>query len=113
MRSDRAYLEDIVEAIDCIEKYTAKGRDEFDSNELVQTWVVHHIQIVGEASSRITEELRLAHSQVPWGVIRAMRNVLVHFYFGIDVDEVWRTVEKDLPILKSQVSTILQTIDRA
>jgi uncharacterized protein with HEPN domain len=93
MRSDRAYLEDIVEAIDCIEKYTAKGRD--------------------EASSRITEELRLAHSQVPWGVIRAMRNVLVHFYFGIDVDEVWRTVEKDLPILKSQVSTILQTIDRA
>lgn len=113
MRSDRAYLEDIVEAIDCIERYTAKGRNEFDRNELVQTWVVHHIQIVGEAASRVTEELRLAHSQVPWGVIKAMRNVLVHFYFGIDVDEVWRTVEKDIPTLKAQVTAILQMLDRA
>lgn len=107
MRDDRAYLQDILDAIERIERYAGRGRGEFDASELIQTWVVHHIQIIGEAAGKISEELKQKHGHVPWAVIKAMRNVLVHFYFGIDLDKVWNTVEKDLPVLKAQVAAVL------
>lgn len=53
MRDDRGHLRDILEAIERIERHTAKGRDEFERDELIQTWVVHHIQIIGEAAGKL------------------------------------------------------------
>ncbi len=103
MRDDLAYLEDIVEAIERIEKYASRGRAVFDADELIQTWIVHHIQIIGEAAGRVSDRFKSRHTEVPWLIIKAMRNVLVHFYFGVDLDKVWRTVENDLPILKTQI----------
>lgn len=58
MRDDRERLRDILEAIERIERHTAKGRDEFERDELIQTWVVHHIQIIGEAARKLSEEVR-------------------------------------------------------
>ena len=88
MRDDRVYLLDILEAIERIEKYTAQGREAFEVNELIQTWVVHHIQIIGEATRKLSQDLRIHYSEVPWTQIMAMRNILVHDYFRIDLDEV-------------------------
>ncbi len=108
MRDDRERLRDILEAIERIERYTSKGREEFMQDELIQTWVVHHIQIIGEAARKLSEEARSEHDEVPWPAIIAMRNILVHDYFSVDIDEVWSTIERDLPPLKVEVSSILE-----
>jgi len=112
MRDDRAYLVDILEAIGRIEKYAAKGRSAFESDELIQNWFVHHIQIIGEAVGKISDALTARHPEVPWLVVKAMRNVLVHFYFGVDLNKVWNTVEKDIPVLKTQIESIAAELDR-
>lgn len=111
MRDDRERLRDILEAIERIERYTSKGREEFMQDELIQTWVVHHIQIMGEAARKLTEEVRAEYDEVPWPAIIAMRNILVHDYFSVDIDEVWSTIERDLPHLKAEVSSILDDME--
>jgi uncharacterized protein with HEPN domain len=107
LRRDRQRLEDILEAIERIEKYASGGRATFDRDELVQTWVLHHLQIIGEAVRGPSDEIRSAHSDIPWAQIAAMRNILVHDYFGIDLDEVWAAVVRDLPQLKAKIAAAL------
>ena len=107
MRDDRLRLLDIQEAIIHIEKYTAQGRAAFDQDELIQTWVVHHLQIIGEACRGISQSLRDQYPAIPWTKIVGMRNILVHIYFGIDEEIVWSVVENDLPDLKREVENIL------
>lgn len=110
MRSDRERLLDIAEAIDRIFKYAKHGRKEFEDQELVQTWVIHHIEIIGVAAGRVSHKLRIGHPEVPWAEIVAIRNVLAHDYFGIDIERVWMAVERDLPVLRSQVETLLDEL---
>jgi uncharacterized protein with HEPN domain len=108
MRDDRGRLEDILDAIKRIERYAKRGRPVFEEDELVHTWIIHHIQIIGEAASKLTPTFRKTQHQVPWPQIIKMRHVLVHDYLGIDLAEVWAVVERDLPALKKQVSDILK-----
>ena len=110
MRDDRERLLDLREAIERIEKYTAAGRPALERDELIQTWMIYHLQIIGEAARALSPELREQYSEVPWSHIIGMRNILAHRYFGIDVDIVWSAVEHDLPQLKSKVDLILQEI---
>jgi uncharacterized protein with HEPN domain len=98
---------DVLEAIEQIEKYAAGGRAEFDANELVRTWIVHHILIIGEASRGVSSDFRDRHPEIPWHEIVGMRNVLVHQYFGIDREIVWSVVAEKLPQLKQSVQAIL------
>ncbi|MBN1322420.1 MAG: DUF86 domain-containing protein [Methanotrichaceae archaeon] len=99
MRDPYERLMDILDAIDRIERYAARGRDALEIDELVQVWMVHHIQIIGEAAARLGRDFHEAYPEVPWAQIVAMRNILVHEYFGVDLDEVWQVIERDLPIL--------------
>ena len=108
MKDDRERLLDVLEAIERIERHASRGREEFERDELLQTWIVHHIQIIGEATRKVSDRLRAAHPGIPWPEIIAMRNVLVHDYFGVDVVEVWATVERDLPDLKQKIRMILE-----
>ena len=98
---------DIREAIENIQKYADHGKDAFSEDELIQTWVLHHIQILGEAAARISDEFQEHHPDIPWFKIVGMRNILVHDYFKIDVDAVWSVVENDLPKLYNQVKHLL------
>ena len=107
MRRDRQRLEDISEAIERIEKYSRAGRLAFDRDELVQTWVVHHLQIIGEAVRALSDETPDRRPEIPWAQIAGMRNILVHDYFGIDLNEVWTSVERDMPLLKAAVFELL------
>ncbi len=112
MTSDSDRLEDILEAIEQIEKYAIKGRNVFDSEELIQTWIIHHIQIIGEATRRLSEQIRSSYPDIPWSAIIGMRHILVHDYFGVDLEEVWSTAEKDIPNLKAKIKTILEDLER-
>lgn len=100
MRSDSERLKDILDAIEKIEKHTSKGREIFENDELIQIWVVHHLQIIGEASSNVSASIREKYMGIKWPEVIAMRNLLVHEYFGIDLNEIWATVINDLPMLK-------------
>ena len=68
-------------------------------------------KILGEAASRISEDLRKQHPEIPWGQMIGLRNNLVHGYFGIKSDLVWAVVERDLPPLKSQLQCILSDLE--
>jgi len=106
MKKDQARIQDIVDSIKKIERYASLGRAEFEKNELIQIWIIHYLQIIGEASRKISGELRNHTPEIPWQEIIAMRNILVHEYSGIDVDEVWSAVETDLPVLKEKIEKI-------
>jgi uncharacterized protein with HEPN domain len=110
MRDDRERILDMLEAIERIERYTEKGRDAFEGDELIQTWVVHHLEIIGEAASKLDQEFRDRYPDIPWPQIVAMRNVIAHEYFGIDLDEVWQVMEWDLSDLKQKLNRICQDL---
>jgi len=107
MRDDGERLLDIQEAIERIQKYAERGREAFERDELIQTWILHNLQILGEAARAISADFKQQHPEVSWQQIAGMRNILVHDYFGIDVSIVWEVVERDLPILKQQVLVML------
>ena len=93
MRDDRVRLADILEAIHRIEKYTTQGRDTFEKDELVQTWVVHHLMIIGEACRALSAEFRIAHPEDIWKQATGLRNIIVHQYFGTDLEIVCGVME--------------------
>jgi len=107
MRDDRERLLDIIEAIENVQKYASQGRDVFRNDELIQTWILHHIQILGEAAARLSNEFQEQHPDIPWFKIIGMRNILVHDYFGIDIEAVWSVVENDIPVLYNQIKRLL------
>lgn len=109
MRSDRAYLLDILEAIEHIERYRPTDRRLFDMDERTQVWMVNRLQIVGEASRKLTDPFRQRHPEIPWREIIGMRRILVHGYFEIDPDIVWEAIMTSVPKLRAQVEAILAT----
>jgi|SRR3989304_4939267 len=110
MREVGERLLDILEAIERIEKYTIRGRDAFEQDELIQTWIVHHLQIIGEAARALPDNFRDKYPDIPWSKIIGMRNILVHNYFGIDVDVVWAVIINELPDLKKNIMVIIQEV---
>jgi uncharacterized protein with HEPN domain len=111
VRDSYERLRDVQEAIIRILKYTSQGSDLFYHDELVQTWVIRHLEIIGEAVRAIPQDFRDLHPEIPWKQVNAIRNILVHLYFDINLDRVWTVVEHDLPDLKAAVDTILSERD--
>ena len=110
MRDSRVRLLDMLDAIERIERYAARGRRAFEDDELIQTWVIHHLQIVGEAAARLDRDFHAAHPDIPWAAIVAMRNILVHDYFGIDLEAIWSVIERDLPGLEAALRALLDAL---
>lgn len=113
MRRDLDRLRDVLDAIDAIERYTAAGRGRFDGDELVRTFCLHQIEVIGEAAARLSGDLPQRYPAVPWRDIVGMRNAIVHGYFQVDWEIVWRVIEHDLASLRRAVADILETEDKA
>ncbi len=90
-----------------------RGRQAFEADELIQSWIVRHLQIIGEAARALPEAVRAQAPAVPWAKIIGMRHILVHDYFGIDTAVVWEVVERDLPELRRQIEDLLATMREA
>ncbi|MBO1348119.1 MAG: DUF86 domain-containing protein [Hormoscilla sp. GUM202] len=110
MRKDSERLQDMREAIDLIERYAVRGKQVFDEDELIQIWIVHYLQIIGEAARSMSEDFINLHPDVPWIDIADFRNVLVHEYWKIEPQIVWSIVQQELPDLKGKVEQILQSL---
>lgn len=111
MRDTSQRLLDIQACIDAIAKYSVQGKEAFYENELIETWIVRHLEIIGEAARAIPQEFKVAHPEIPWKEINAMRNLLVHLYFKIDQKAVWMVVERDLPALQKSIQPLLSQSD--
>ena len=109
MREQQERLRDILEAIERTEKYAARGKAAFEKDELVQVWILHQLQIIGEAARSLDPEFKENLPEIPWTDIIGMRHVLVHHYFEIDTEIIWSVVERDLPSLKEQAQKLLES----
>jgi len=110
MRPDRLLLEDILEAIDEVLDVMPPTRAEFDANKLVRSHVLRHIQIIGEAASRVSAELKERHPEIPWRSIAGMRHAIVHAYYQVDWNEVYGAATRDVPPLKDKVRAIVDSL---
>jgi uncharacterized protein with HEPN domain len=108
MKDVRERLRDILDAIDNIERYASRGRDVFEKDELIQSWFLRNLQIIGEAVRSMPKETQSLAPEIPWKKIIGMRNILVHDYFEIDTEVVWSVVENDIPKLRSQIETLIE-----
>lgn len=108
-RRDSQYLVDIRDAIFRILDYThGLEYKAFLDRPIVQDAVIRNLQVIGEATKKLSDDLRLKHPDVPWRDMAGLRDRLVHDYFGIDYPIVWDVVQRDLPSVLPQVETILQ-----
>lgn len=108
-RSDDFLLEDIIESIDKIKKYTEDlTKDDFQKDDMRLDAVVRNFEIIGEAANRLSQEIRNKYPEVEWRRIIGLRNRVIHEYFGIDINILWSIVEDNLSDLKIQISKILK-----
>ena len=97
-------LEDILEAIRKIEKYTKNlSRDDFIKNSMVADAVVRNLEIIGEASKNIPAEVQKNLPHIPWKKLSGIRNRIVHEYFGVDLSIIWFIIENELAQLKQTI----------
>jgi len=107
-RDDPLYLEDIREAIETILGYVRGiDEDQFKGQQMLQDAVIRQLEIIGEATKHLSDEIRQANPKIPWKAIAGTRDRLVHGYFAVDLDEIWLTVRRDLPELKPEIDRLL------
>ncbi|HEV3414687.1 MAG TPA: DUF86 domain-containing protein [Puia sp.] len=98
---------DILRCIEHVEIYTAKlSFEDFSNNFMAIEACLYNIQIVGEAVNHLADDIKIANPQIPWTLIKGMRNRLIHEYFGTDLPLVWNTIKNDLPGLTKELKAI-------
>lgn len=107
MSRTRQFLTDILTAIARIEIYTQDGKGAFFSDLKTQDAVARNFEIVGEAVKRLPKALLTGRPEIPWQDVAGFRDVLIHDYNEVDLDEVWLVVENDLPNLRAAVEALL------
>ncbi|NTU42855.1 MAG: DUF86 domain-containing protein [Nitrospirales bacterium] len=106
---DVDYLQHILQAIDKIQRSVGTmDKTGFFQDEVLQDAVIRNIEIIGEAANRLSPEFTVEYKDIPWRDIAGMRHRLIHAYFQVNMHTVWKVVGRDLPVLKSQVKSILE-----
>lgn len=109
-REQRLRLWDMQEAAEKILERTTDGQQAFMHDEMIQVWVVHHLEIIGEAATHVSQTIKQSHPEVDWIAITGTRNQLAHGYFDVDLDVIWEVVVRDIPNLRNQVIRILESM---
>jgi uncharacterized protein with HEPN domain len=110
VKGDQLYLKHILDAIGKVESYISVGYDVFISTSHWQDAVIRQLEVIGEATKRLSKQLCSRHPEVPWRRIAGLRDVLIHDYMGVDIKAVWEITQKDLPVLKRSTQAILKEL---
>jgi uncharacterized protein with HEPN domain len=109
--ADRLYLTHILECIANVESDVQGDRSNLEQNRMIRDAVLRNLQVLAECTQRLTDQIKSTQPSIPWQQIQGFRHRLVHDYFRIDMDIVWRVVEQHLPELKDAVTQMLKSLD--
>jgi len=112
MKDDRVYLFHIQDALRQIRDYARDEESVFLSDRKTQDATIRNFEIIGEAVKNLSEDMKGAYPEIPWRDIAAMRDKLIHEYFGVKLQLVWRTIQNNLPPFEQQVVDILKALER-
>ena len=107
MKDDRVYLLHILECIQRIENYIHPGRDAFIQDTKTQDAVLRNLHTLTESTQKLSDKLKASCPEVDWRAISGFRNVVVHDYLGVDIDQIWHIVTVDLPVLVKHIEKLL------
>jgi uncharacterized protein with HEPN domain len=110
MKSDRAYVLQILESIRRIEENTLQGRDAFFNSHTLQDAVLRNLHTMSESAQRLSDAIKKTQVDIDWRLIGAFRNVLVHDYLGVDLEQIWRIVQTNVPELKAAVEAMFEAL---
>jgi uncharacterized protein with HEPN domain len=109
----RILIGHVLDSINLIQGYARNlTKKDFQASHQAQDSIIRRLEIIGEAVRNLPDDLKDKHPEIPWRQIAGMRNVLIHEYFGVDLDLTWKTVERDLPTLKNQITKILNELPK-
>lgn len=110
-RKPSAYIKDILNSIDRIQLYSSRlSFNEFSSNFMAVEACLYNIQVIGEAVTRLPDDIKETNTHVPWILIKGMRNRLIHEYFGTDLQLVWNVIINELPGLRIELEKIYSVL---
>ena len=105
------FIEDIFENINLIEDSTKKlTKRKFKSDKLIIDATIRRLEVIGESVKNIPNSFRKKYPKIPWRKISGFRDVLIHAYFGVNIDRVWEVIKKDIPKLKEEIKEILEKV---
>jgi uncharacterized protein with HEPN domain len=110
MKDDRLYFVHAQDCINHILEYTVDGKNAFLSDRKTQDAVLRNLHTLSESIQRISPDLKIKYPDVRWREISAFRNIIVHDYLGVDLERIWDIIERDLPVLRTQVKTVLDEL---
>jgi uncharacterized protein with HEPN domain len=112
-KEPKVFIEHILESIALIETYAEQlSKKEFFEKVPIQDAVIRRLEIIGEATKNVPSEWRDKYQDIPWRQVAGMRDILIHEYFGVDLDLTWRVIKEDLPELKQKLGEIIEEINR-
>ena len=111
MKRPQVYLRHILECIDSVQRYVGDDREAFLNNSMARDAVLRQLQVMAESSQRVPEDLKAKHPTVEWRALAAFRNVLVHNYLGVDVEQALTAYEQNVPVLRAAVEQLLDELD--
>jgi len=107
VKDDRLYLHHMLERCRRITGFSGSGREAFMASEVQQDAVIRNLEVIGEAAKRVSAEIRGNFASFDWKAICGMRDVLIHDYIGVDLDEVWNVVSSRIPELQTALERFL------
>ena len=110
-REYKLFIQDIKECIEQIDEFLGNMTlEEFKADEKTSSAVVRKIEIIGEATKNVPKEIRQKYKELPWSDVARMRDKIIHSYFIVDYEVVWKTIKERLPEIKPRIDTILKEL---
>lgn len=110
-RDYRDYLQDIVDSIKDIEDFTqGMSFEDFSRDKKTINAVIRSLEVIGEATKNVPNSIRERYPSIPWKKMAGMRDKMIHEYFGVDLEILWKTIKKDIPPLKKLIQDVLKDL---